>query len=207
MPMFLALRTPAFLPAWVQAVLFENHFAVWIAVLALAAALVLVARSRGDRRLGRAGQVTLGVTLLWIVAARAIDTPAERLYAAHVGLADAVARGDVERILNYFKPTFVADAGPVRIVAGMPTDKARQQIAAALKDYGIKHTMIRQFAITSRNGPTAITHFTALTQADSPLLTTWDVAWEDVAEQDWRIANAALLRIGDHVVAPDEFGR
>ena len=205
--MMLAVRAPGVLPAWLLALLFENHYLVWIAALVLAAALIFVARSRGDRQWLRAGQIVLGVTLLWIVVARVMDTPAERLYAAHSGLADAIAKNDVDQILGYFKPTFSAAAGPVQIVSGMPTAEAKQQISASLKEYGIKETYIRSYTVTLNSDGTATTHFIALTQANEPLLTTWDVYWEDVPGQNWRIGSATLVKIGEQTIQPGDLSQ
>jgi hypothetical protein len=203
--MMLAVRAPSFLPAGLLAALFENHYLIWIAVLALGGVLVFVARAREDRRVLRAGQVVLGVTLLWIVAARLVDTPAERLFGAHLGLASAVAKNDVDRILSYFKNDFSAEAGPVKVLHGMPEAESKKQIADSLKEFGIKDTYIRAYAITVIGAGAAETHFTALTVANQPLLTTWDVSWEDVVGQDWRIANATLVKIGEQTIQPGDF--
>jgi hypothetical protein len=203
--MMLAVRAPAFLPTWLLALLFENHYAVWIGVLALGAVLIFLARSRGNPRVLRAGQVVLGVALVWFVGARVLTTPAERLRAAHVGLADAVAQNNVDLILGYFKPEFSAQAGPVQILSGMPTAAAKEQIADSLKEYGIKETIIRAYKVTLNPDGTATTDFTAFTQAAQPLLTTWEVFWEDVPGQDWRIANATLVKIGDQTIQPGDF--
>ncbi len=205
--MILAVRAPGILPAWLLALLFENHYFVWAAVLALGAGLIFVARSRGDRQWLRAGQIVLGVTLLWIVAARVMDTPAERLYAAHTGLADAVAKNDVDGILGYFKPSFSANAGPVQIVSGMPTAAAKKEIADSLKEYGIRGTIIRGYKVTLNSDGTATTNFVALTQANEPLLTTWDVYWEDVPGEDWRIGSATLVKIGEQSVQASDFSQ
>jgi hypothetical protein len=204
--MILAVRAPTFLNESLLGLLFENHYAWWIAMLLLGAVLIFVARSRTDRRLLRAGQVVLALTLVWIVAARLIDTPAERLHAAHLALADATAKGDVDRILNYFEANFSVSAGPVVIQPDTTTPDARNLIAKNLKEYGIKETIFRAYEITLNADATAVSRFTALTNADQPLLTTWRVSWDDVAGQDWRIHNATLVKIGDQEVRPDLFG-
>jgi hypothetical protein len=203
--MFLALRTPGFLPESITRVLFENHYVWWVAILLLGAVLVFAARSRGDRRMLRVGQIVLGVTLLWIVAAQLLVTPGERLYAAHLGMADAAAKADVNRILSYFEPNFSVEAGPVNIQPVMTTSAARELIAASLKQYGIKETVIRTYDATLYADGTAVSHFTALTLADQPLLTTWRVSWDDVAGQDWRIHIATLVKIGDQEIKPGDF--
>jgi hypothetical protein len=203
--MILALRTPRFLPDSVMGVLFENHYMWWVALLLLGAVLVFVARSRGDRRLLRAGQIVLGVTLLWIIVARLVETPSERLYAAHLGLADATAKADVDRILSYFAPNFSVEAGPVAIQPDVTVAAAKERIAAGLKQYGIKETTYRQYALTLNSDGTAVSRFTALTLADQPLLTTWRVSWDDVAGQDWRIHDATLVKLGDQEIRPGEW--
>ena len=204
--MLLALRAPGFLPESMAGVLFANHFVWWIAILVLGAALIFVARSRGDRRLLRAGQIVLAVTVLWIVAAQLIETPGERLRAAHRALADATAKADVDRILSYFEPNFSAEAGPVNIQPDMAASAAKDRIAMGLKQYGIKETIIRAYEATLNADGTAVSRFTAFTQAEQPLLTTWRVSWDDVAGQDWRIHNATLVKIGDQEIRAGDFG-
>jgi len=204
--MVLALRTPGFLPESMAGVLFENHYVWWIAIVLLGAALIFAARTRGDRRLLRAGQIVLGVTVVWIVVAQLFETPGERLYAAHVGLADATAKADVERILSYFEDKFSVEAGPVNIQPDAAASAAKDRIAAGLKQYGIKETYFRKYEVTLNADGTAVSRFTAFTQADQPLLTTWRVSWDDVAGQDWRIHNATLVKIGDQEIRAGDFG-
>ena len=205
--MILALRTPGFLPESMAGVLFANHFVWWIAVVVLGAALIFVARSRGERRLLRSGQVVLAVTVVWIAAAQLFETPGERLYAAHVGLADATAKADVERILNYFEDKFSVEAGPVNIQPDVMVATAKDRIAAGLKQYGIKETYFRKYEVTLNADGTAVSRITAFTQGEQPLLTTWQVSWDDVAGQDWRIHNATLVKIGDQEIRPGDFGQ
>jgi len=200
------VRAPGFLPESLAGVLFENHFVWWIALVVLGAALIFAARSRGERRLLRAGQIVLAVTVLWIVAAQLFATPGERLYAAHLGLADATAKADVDRILSYFEDKFSVEAGPVNVQPDMALSAAKDRIAAGIKQYGIKETMIRAYEATLNTDGTAVSRFTAFTQAEQPLLTTWRVSWDDVAGQDWRIHHASLMKIGEQEIKPGDFG-
>jgi hypothetical protein len=203
--MLLALRSPPFLPRPLTAFLFENHYLWWLAVLALGIVLILLARSRSNRQLLRSGQFTLALGILWILAAFLITTPAERLYNAHLALADATAKADVDRILSYFAPNFVAHAGPVQILDSTSSPQAKNDIAAAIKLYGIKETYIRSYNFTLTSPTSATTNVTALTLAEQTLLTTWQVTWDDLPDQDWRIAQADLTKIGDQTIEPGMF--
>ncbi|HEY4328759.1 MAG TPA: hypothetical protein VGN88_03415, partial [Phycisphaerae bacterium] len=177
-PTSLALRSPSFLPTGITAILFENHYLWWLAAIVLGAALIFVARSRSDRRLLRAGQIILALTLLWLLSARLIDTPAERLYNAHVALADAAAKADVDRLLSYFEPHFSIDS--IKIGSDTLPTAAREEIATALKQYGIKDSTYRAYAQELFTDRTAATRFTILTQSEmDPILSSWVVSWND----------------------------
>src|SRR5690349_4259337 len=75
----LALRPPSFMPQGIN-LLFETNLKLWLAGIALGVALLFVARARNDRFILRGGQTLLAFVLLWIIAAFAFDTPAERLH-------------------------------------------------------------------------------------------------------------------------------
>ncbi len=197
----LAVRAPGFLPESLAGFLFENHYPWWIALLVLGAVLIFVARARGNRKLLRGGQIVLAATLLWVVGARLVETAGERLYAAHVGLAGAAQKRDVDLILTYFSPQFSIDA----ININPTTPDAKKEIKSRLDQIGIKETTFRVYAATLNGDGTAVSRFTALTFSDvQPFLTTWEVSWEDVPGRDWKIRNAALRKIGEQVIKAGE---
>jgi len=150
---------------------------------------------RQDPRLRRIG-IGVGIAaLFWIFLALAIDTPAERLYRAHKDLADAAKNGDVDRIVSYLEPDFQATVLGVN-KAGI----AKEEIGARLKTYGVKGSTIR-FYHSTHSGPAAFTQLNLLTQTEmGPVLTTWQLSWDDVPGQDWRIRDAELVKLGDEAV-------
>jgi hypothetical protein len=197
-PVPLALRAPA-IPQSLSALLFENHYLYWIVLLILGAVLLVLARQRRDRRILGAGQVLLALTLLWALAARLLETPAERLYAVHLGLASAAGKHDVDQILSYCEAKFSMDS----INIHPDTADAKKEIQSRLDQLGIKETTFRQYAITLNGDGTAVTRFTALTLSDAgPIVTTWQVSWDDLPESDWKLHNATLLKIGNQDVGP-----
>jgi hypothetical protein len=137
----------------------------------------------------------LAVTVLWVLAALALDSPAERLYAAHLDLAAAVEKADVERVFSYFEPHFTVPALGIR---GDELAAARDQLADILKRYGIKDSHITDYHTALNGDGTAVTQFTVLTLSDmGPIKTTWQLSWNDQPGTDWRIMNATLLKLGD----------
>jgi len=135
-------------------------------------------------------------TIAWMLLAFTIDTPAERLYRAHTDLATAAKNGDVDRIVSYLEPNFQA--------AVLGVDKAgaaKEEIGTRLKTYGVKGSTIRSYKSTIA-GPAAFTQMNVLTQTDiaGPVLTSWQLSWDDVPGEDWRIRDVELVKIGDEAV-------
>ncbi len=187
------LRSPSALPTPIASFLFENHWPYWILALAVAALLFYLAGARQDRRLRTASLTLAALTLLWALLALTIDTPAERLYNAHLALADAAQHGDIDRIFSFLSPDFHAAALDISDASA-----AKDEIAARLKTYGIKSSTIRFYKSTLQ-GPTAFTQLNLLTQTSTtgPILTSWNLSWDDLPNADWKIRDAELTRIGD----------
>ena len=193
--MLLLIRAPSFLPPSLSAVLFENHWAWWGAVFALAAVLLYVARTRDDQRLRRAGQVVLVLAILWTAAALLVATPAERLHAAHTDLAQAVEKMDLDRVFTYFESDFSV---PQLALRGEDMDGGKAHLAVVLKTYGIKESRITDFQATMQTDGTAVSRFTVWTAyRDGFMKTTWQLSWNDEPGADWRIQYARLLKIAD----------
>lgn len=192
----LALRAPA-LPPSLAGFLFENHWLWWITLLVVGCAVLLMGRLRADRRILRGGLVVLGLTAAWALAAWALDTPAERLHAVHVGLAKAAEQHDVDAILGYCQPRFSIAS----ININPNTADAKAEIKSRIDQLNIKDTTFTRYEITLNADGTAMTRFVALTKSDmGALLTTWEVNWDDVPGQDWRIHSADLLKLGDQTI-------
>jgi len=202
---FLALRSPGFLPQSLINCLFESHWPWWIALALLGVGLHFLSRQRDDRRFLRGGQVLLALTVLWVIGSRVVDTPAERLRAVHVDLADAAAKADIDRLLSHLAPSFTAPA--LRINQRDPGNKealgsARAEIADKLKKYGIKDSTITFYQSTLSPDNTAITELTLITQSDfGPVKTTWELSWSDLTTDDWKIIHARLLTLADKPIS------
>ncbi|MGN6371039.1 MAG: hypothetical protein ACTHN5_22520 [Phycisphaerae bacterium] len=198
LPILAALRSPAFLPDSLASLLFENHWSYWIVALLAAAVLFYISNARQNARLRNISLALAALTGLWALLAFLILTPAERLYNAHTGLADAAKNGDVDRIVSYLAPNFQAS------VLDIPSiDVAREEISARLNTFGIQGSTIRYYKYTL-HGHTAFTQFNILTQTSTagPILTSWNLSWDDLPGEDWRIRNAELTMIGDQDVSP-----
>jgi hypothetical protein len=147
----------------------------------------------------RLGEIAGGVLLVWMAAAHFVDTPRERLYQAHSGLAEAAKNADVDRILGYLSPDFHSSVLGVDQPAA-----ARDEIGSRLKSYGVKGSTIT-FYHSDISGRAAYTTLTLVTQTDiaGPVQSTWHLSWDDVPGVDWRVHSADLEKIGDEVVGAD----
>jgi hypothetical protein len=193
-----ALRSPAIFSDTVAGVLFESHWLWWLAFLALAAVLYYVGRSRAEKGPAQAGIVLAGVTATWILLALVFASPGERLYAAHKGLADAAAAHDVDRMLVYLSQDFRA---PVLGLTGEVP--AKEKIAYYLNNYGIKETYITAYRFT-RATKTAVSDVTLVTTSNAgPIKTSWQLSWDDIPDEDWRIVRARLTKLGDQPMDRD----
>jgi hypothetical protein len=193
------LRSPSFLPDALAAALFERHLAWWVAAAAIGAVLMFLGRSRADRRLDRIGTVALAAVALWVVAAVLLDTPGERLYTAHTGLAAAAKEGDADKVVGYFDTHFIA---PQLNITSATV--ARDEVASRLKEYGIQETYITAYD-NRRRGSTAVTAITAITKTNAyTLKSSWQLDWEDMPGSDWRIVHAELTRLNDQAIPPTQ---
>jgi hypothetical protein len=194
MAMILALRAPESFPQPLSRFLFEHQPLWWIALGVLGGILILVARSRGNRRMRLGGITLLVATVLWLAAAMLVESSGERLRTTHSSLARAVQNGDVDVILTFFAPQFTVDA----LNINPHTADAKKEFKSRLDHAGIKETVFRAYHATLNSDRTAVSRFTALTLSDmGPILTTWEVQWEDVPGEDWKIHMAILRQIGD----------
>ena len=202
----LALRTPVFLPPALSALLFENHWVWWIAVLAVAAALAFVGRTKANHSLLYTGGALISLIIVWAALALAVFTPAERLRNAHRALADAAAHGDMDKILSFLDPDFVCTNLSIHLDAS-PT-MAREEIRSRLKEYGISELYITRYQ-SSASQSSALTHITLIARAQSigPVQTSWQLSWKDIPGADWKITSATLTALGDSPVPPDQLIR
>jgi hypothetical protein len=193
-----ALRSPGLFSDAAAGVLFESHWLWWLALAAVAAALYYVGRSRVQQPLAQTGMALGGLTAAWILLALVFASPGERLYAALRGLADASAARDVDRMLAYLSKDFRA---PVLDMTGDVPPK--EKIAYYINTYGIRETYITAYRF-NRLGANALTNVTLLTTtSNGTIKTSWELSWDDVPGEDWRIVRARLTKLGDQSVDRD----
>ncbi len=203
MPDILALRSPPFLSPSVAAALFESHWLYWIAILAAATIVIFVAQSRADTRLLKIGAAAAGLTLLWAATALLFTTPAERLYAVHAAMADAAAKGDAAVILSHMDPNFTMYNLDIR--GNTTPEAAQEEIASRLKQLGIRQTHFTNYHVMMNSGDTATSDFVALTESENGLIKSqWQITWMDEMDSDWKLKDAALIKLQNQSISPGE---
>ncbi len=194
-------RAPASWPMWMQSWLFGSQWAWWITLCAIAAALLWTARGGGSRRIQLAGLGILTLAGVWMLMALTMDTSAERLRWAHLEVAAATGKQDMETVIKYLHRDFRSPS------IGIGTEQiAAQEIRQRLESYGIKENRITSMrSELLKNNRVAMTRFVVLTTtAFGPVKTTWELEWQDDAGSDWRISYAKLLMIGERSVGESE---
>ncbi len=178
------IRAPLFLPESINSLLFENHFLAWIACIIAGFVLTKLGTSRRQRRLMHMGFSVVMVTMLWMLAAYVVDTPAERLDQAHRRILAAAQRKDIAAIKAELADSFQFG----------PFDRAGllQTVDASLKTFNIKSNIITSYDSQINNDKAAsdLTVFSELDGASAGnCKTRWHLVWHDYGK-DWQ-----LLRI------------
>ena len=187
-----ALRAPGWLPNGVAEFLFENNWAWWLGMLAVATAAGYGGRIRGNRAIQKAGAILGVVAVVWAAAALLVDTPRERLTAAHRAVLEAAERKDVAAIVARLSPGFRSEA--LHIVAA---GDASKEIEGLLNKYGIRSNRILSLQ-TVEHDPDATTRVKVLTAVEGlgNVTTTWELDWRDMPGGDWVIGDARLIDLG-----------
>ncbi len=190
------LRSPS-LPTSISGALFETHWLAWVVLLVVGLAVWYRGRTLGAQGVttARVGAIVAGVALVWAGLAMVVDTPAERLYKAHTGMAAAADKGDMDRLVGYLADDFRCPQLGIETLGD-----SREELSTRLKSYGIKENHIMNYH-TVISGDEATVKVAILTTMDTgPITTTWRLVWADVPGADWRIKTAELLKIGDQDV-------
>ncbi len=193
------LRAPR-LPDSLNGYLFETHWAVWLTVGVIGAALWYRGRTIGAEGalMARVGTIAAAVALVWAALAMVIDTPAERLYRAHRAMADAAAKADMDTLVSFLADDFRCPQLDVKNLGS-----ARPELSARLKAFGIRSSTITKYE-TVVAGDSATVHLALLTEsAEGTILTNWRLVWADEPGADWRIKDAELQKINNQNVPAD----
>ena len=185
------IRSPASLNGAFGDLVFETQWAWWPALAAVAVAAFFVGRTRANPRLIRAALFLAALIVLWIAVASLVDTPRERLRAIHESLARAVTARDIPTIAAALAPEF--QAPDINIPQRSAAESEIRQRLAAL---GIKSLHITNFrSEILPSGDLATTHITVFTETElGTFPTIWELDWNDVPGQDWRIQRAKRLQ-------------
>jgi hypothetical protein len=193
------IRSPAGLPESVSSTLFETHFLVWGICIIVAFILTRMGARRRQRSLAKAGFIIMMTTMLWMIAAYAVDTPAERLSAAHQRLLTAAQNKDIAGIKALLVPTF--RFGP------LDRDELASAVDASLKTFTIKSNVIRKYssAVNDTHAGSEINVLSTLDgSAAGTYLTKWELEWEDNAEDGWRLGRIVKWYLNDHEMPASE---
>jgi len=193
-----AIRSPSYFSDAVAGTLFESHWLWWLAIVAVGVVLYMVGGNRADRNLVKLGIGAMALAAAWIVLAFAFDSPGERLLEAHKGLAKAAADHDIDRMMTYLAKDFLAPQ------VGITADAAtREELSSRINSYGIRTTYITTYRYTRQNA-IAVSDVTLLTESNmGGIKTTWQLSWNDVPGEDWKIVRASLMKLGDQAVPRD----
>ncbi len=192
-----ALNAPGFLPAGLDNFFFDTHWLWWLALAAVAVALLWRGANVGNRRLRIAGALLLAVVILWILAAVVITTPRKQLIAAHYAILHAAEKQQPAGILRYLSPHF--HYGPMDRMA------VQYQLGTFLHSVKIREDFVRKLSLQI-NGATATTRFNVFSiTADGSVLTRWTLSWRTTPAGHWLMTGAHLRSVNNQP-APPGFG-
>jgi len=178
-----------------SALLFEAQPWYWAFGFGAGVILFVAGRNRVSKPLMRSGFAIAAITLLWMLAAWLVVTPAERLYAVHRELAAAAKEGDIERLFSHLENNFECPQLGVKSFA-----EAKAYIPTAMTQFHVKNNHVRAYQSTI-SGDTARVQVTFLTESDTGLTkTSWELQWQDVPGSDWKLCVADLKTVNDSSV-------
>ncbi|MGC8624589.1 MAG: hypothetical protein ACP5I8_01555 [Phycisphaerae bacterium] len=190
--MLALLRLGTGFPSGLGRILFENHWAIWGAMLLLGGAGLWQGINMRRTVMRNVGVGILAALVLWITAAWMVVTPYERLVNANTAVISAAARDDVPAIMRYVsKRAICGQWNYAQIQSGL---------AVRLKMAHITHNIIRTMAVRIIKNQ-AITHLVIWTSTRDygPVVTVWRLVWQDHHRPgNWRIMEVDLLRINGH---------
>lgn len=184
-------------PAGPGRMLFENHWAIWAAMLLVGVAGAWRGINTQRAMVRNFGAGLLALTLLWILAASMTVTPYERLVNANTTIIRAAADDDIPTIMQYVsKRAIFGRWHYARIQTGL---------AVRLKSAHITNNIIRSMSVRmlAHQAITQLVIWTT-TRDYGPIVTSWRLIWQDHHRPgNWRLMEVDLLAINSHRMGPD----
>ncbi|MCL2639285.1 MAG: hypothetical protein FWD53_00415 [Phycisphaerales bacterium] len=178
-----------------SALLFEAQPWYWSFGLGAAVILFVAGRNRSSKTLIKSGLTIATITLLWMLLAWIVVTPAERLYAVHRQLAVIAKEGNVEKLFSHLSENFELPQLGIKNLA-----EAKAIVSVTVNNARVKNNHVRAYQSTIY-GNTARTHVTFLTESDTGMTkTSWELQWQDIPGADWKIRIADLKMLNDSPV-------
>ncbi len=191
------IRLDVGFPTALGRMLFENHWAIWAAMLLIGAAGLWRGINTQRAAVRNFGSIFMAVTLLWILVAWAVVTPHERLVNANNAIVGAAARADVPAIMNYVSRR--------AIFGRWNYAQIQSGLTVRLESAHITDNIVRSISVQIR-GNQAITRLIVWTTTRDygPVVTSWRFVWQDHHRpRNWRIMEVDLLAINGHRTQPD----
>ncbi len=191
------IRLSTGFPRSTGAIIFENHWAIWAAMLLLAIAAIWRGINTRQALVRNIGGVILAVTMIWILTATLVVTPHERLVNANDAIISAAAHDDVPAVMRYISH---------RAIFGQwKYAQIQSGLANRLKAIHITGNIIRSMTVHMQAGQ-AVTHVVIWTSTRDygPVITSWRFVWQDHPRPgNWRIREVDLLAINGRRTRPD----
>ncbi len=177
-------------------ILFENHWAIWAALLLVALAALWRGINTQRAMVRNTGLAVLAVTAIWVITAWLVVTPYERLVNANDAIVNAAAHDQVPKIMHYIsrRATF----------GSWNYDQIQSGLSQRLKSAHISGNIIRSMTVRIR-GDQAITQLVIWTSTRDygPVITSWRFIWQDHPRPgNWRIMEVDLLSLNGHRAGP-----
>ena len=184
-------------PKSVSAVIFENHWAIWAAMVLFALAAIWRGINTRQAITRNIGGAILAVTVIWILIAALVVTPYERLVYANDAIISAAAHDDVPAVMRYVSRRATCGRWKYAQIQSGLTDR--------LKSAHITGNIIRSMTVRMQAGQ-AVTHMVLWTGTRDygPVITSWRLIWRDHPRPgNWRIMEVDLLAVNGRRRRPD----
>jgi hypothetical protein len=184
-------------PTSLGRMLFENHWAIWAAMILIGLAAVWRGINTQHALTRNIGTAVLAITVIWIITAGLVVTPHERLIYANDAIVSAAADDNVPAIMHYISRS--ATFGRWNYA------QIQSGLAGRLKSAHITDNIIRSMTVHTQANQ-AVTQLVIWTSTRDygPVITSWRFIWQDHPRPgNWRIMEIDLLRLNGRRTRPD----